>query len=123
MFRKLIISTAFFAIQKFLISKITYAPLKAYLDSLINPASEIADILTDANPANGDQLKAFWEANHKDLIVQDIDLAKKIVSDKVTNVDLRDTILRLLNAITEGDLITSREIGNVENELPANIIE
>ena len=62
MFRKLIISTAFFAIQRFFISKINYTPLKVYLDSLINPAQEIADILTDENPANGEQLKAFWEA-------------------------------------------------------------
>lgn len=104
MFRKLIISTAFFAIQRFLISKITYTPLKTYLDSLITPASTVADILTDENPANNEQLKAFWEANHKQLIIDDIELAKKIVADKIINADLRETLLRLLNAITIDDL-------------------
>jgi hypothetical protein len=123
MFRKLIISTAFFAIQKFLISKTTYAPLRAYLNSLITPASTIADILTDENPLNVEQLKAFWEKHKEVLIQQDIALAKQIVSDKVKNVDLRDTILRLLDAITEDDLTPiSHEIGgDTEGGIPTDI--
>jgi len=105
MFRKLLITTAFAAIQRLLIDKIKYEPLKAYLQSLITPAQTITDLLTDANPDNVGQLKAFWEQHHVELIKQDIELAKKIVADRVTNADVRELILSMLNGIEVRDTI------------------
>jgi len=105
MFRKLLISTAFMAIQRLLIDKIKYEPLKAYLQSLITPAQTITDLLTDANPDNVAQLKAFWEEHHVELIKQDIELAKKIISERVTNADVRELILSMLNGIEIRDTI------------------
>ncbi len=99
MFLKTIITAAFALIQKFLIDKIDYEPLKQYFLNQIEPAKNVAELLTDKNPDNKAQLAAFWEENKSTLVAANLDFAIMIIEDKVKDPLLRDIIVSLLQSI------------------------
>jgi hypothetical protein len=99
MFRKTIINAAFAAIRRFLIDRITFEPLKQAFQKLLNPASDVADILTDKNPNNREQLEQFWNEHKHELAADGLDVAVAIVKAKVKDPDVRDLIIGLLESI------------------------
>lgn len=102
MFRKAIINALFSALQSFLIDKITVEPLKNYILSLLAPAKKVADLLTDSNPNNGEQLMTFWLEHQKELLNLSIEALKNLIRAKVKDPVLLALILSALDEIDEG---------------------
>lgn len=101
MFLKAIITAAFALIQKYLIDKIDYEPLKQYFMNQIEPAKNVAELLTDKDPNNKAQLAAFWEENKSSLVAANLDFAIMIIEDKVKDPVLRDLIVTLIKSIKD----------------------
>ena len=103
MFRKTIISAAFALIQRFLIDRIEVPALKTYLQSLLNPSKQVADILTDANPNNKEQLEAFWNENKLRILGPAVDGAIEAViiaaQTRLKDPQIRDLVIELLREI------------------------
>ncbi len=99
MFRKLTIMLAFAAIQKFLISRVTFLPLKKWFEQLINPAQDVADLLTDRNPNNAEQRRQFWEQNQDRLTDGSLETAIEIIRLKVPDETIRDLIIEMLKEV------------------------
>ena len=115
MFKRLTIMAAFFILERFLIKKITFAPLQEFFTRLIAPAKAAADILTDANPDNAAQLKEFWEKQEFTLLDTGLEGAKAIIAAKVKDVNIKMALLAILNEIDDslpGDQATILSIQN-----------
>lgn len=99
MFQTLLINSLFRLLDSFLISKITYAPLKKFAENQISPLKKIVGIFADKNPDNDAQLKEFWEANKKAIISQNLDSAIETIKLEVKKEDVRNAIVDLLEGI------------------------
>ena len=105
MLKKTIITAAFALLQKFLIDKITFEPLRSFFAAQITPAVAVADLLTDSNPNNNEQLKAFWDKYQAELAHNSIGFAIGIVSEKVKDEDIKRIVIELLKSLdNEGKL-------------------
>lgn len=105
MFYKAIISAAFKALKIFLIERIGYQPVKDFFTRLLNPAEQVAGLLTDSNPNNNQQLAEWWASNKH--LVSDIglDAVKEVIRTKVKDANVREMILALLDSLDgEGNL-------------------
>lgn len=118
MFKKMLISTAFAVIREFLIDRINYLPLKQALLDLLNPAAEVADLLTDKNPSNSAQLQQFWDANKNLFLKNGIKNIKAAVTESVKDPLLRDMILAALEEIDENTGLRKPPSAIVRAELP-----
>jgi catalase len=99
MFKNVIISSAFALIQKYLIDKITFEPLRSFFQAQITPAIAVADLLTDSNPNNNEQLRAFWDRYQSELQTNSISFAIGIVREKVKDEDIKKNIIDLLSSL------------------------
>lgn len=96
MIPNLVLNAVFTLMDKYVISKITYSPLREYFESLVAPLKKVAILLIDSNPNNNEQLKEFWESNKATLINLNIDTAIFIIEREVKDEILRDVIITLL---------------------------
>lgn len=101
MFKKVAIMAAFYLLDRLLINRITFEPLRLFFRNLLNPAKTVADILTNENPNNADELKAFWEKNQLQLLDNTLETAKGIINVKVKDEVLKTAILAILDEIDE----------------------
>ena len=95
-----LIKIGFAAIEKWLVTKINFLPLRSLLESNLNLMSEVADKLTDADPNNAEQLKAVWEEYKdiaKDSIIENtIESIRKLVKDQDESDFIIDSLVALL---------------------------
>lgn len=99
MLRKAAIQAAFAVIQKFLISKIDFEPLRGFFERLINPAEKVADLLTDSNPNNSEQFKQFWSENRNLLLENSLDTAIAIAKTRIRDESIRNLVVALLESL------------------------
>lgn len=99
MFKNVIIASAFALIQKFLIDKITFEPLRSFFSVQITPAIAVSNLLTDSNPNNTEQLKEFWEKYQDELAHNSIAFAIGIVKEKVKDEDIKKIVIDLLSSL------------------------
>lgn len=99
MFRKPIINLAFKLIDSFLINRITYPPVRIYLERSIAPLKQVANIFTDKNPENEGQLKELWADQRDSILDTQMDLAEEIIADKIKNQETKSAFLEILAAL------------------------
>lgn len=99
MFRRTLISAAIKILDTFLVSKITYAPAKVYVKENYDRLKRVADILTDKNPDNQQQLRELWETEKLDLISDTIALKKEIISKEIRDEVIKEALLDLIETI------------------------
>lgn len=85
--------------EKYLLRKIQFAPLRSFFDATLGKAQEVAEILTDKNPQNEAQLAEFWRQNQALLLDQSIDLTREIIRAKAKEGWEKDAILALLDIL------------------------
>lgn len=101
MFKRVTIMAAFFIIDKFLINRIAFQPLQDFFRRLVYPAKQVADILTDENPANTEQMKAFWEKQQLEILDNTLETAKNIIRTKVKDETLKLALVAILDEIDD----------------------
>jgi transposase-like protein len=101
MFKKVAIMSAFFLLDRLLIQKINYEPAKNFFKTLLNPARQMADVMTDSDPNNTEQIKQVLENNKLALADLGLETAKRIVADKVKDETLKMAVLAILDEIDE----------------------
>lgn len=99
MFRRTLISAAIKILDTFLVSKITYAPAKVYVKENYDRLKNVADILTDGNPDNQQQLQELWETEKLDLISDTITLKKEIITKEVQDKVIKEALIDLIETI------------------------
>lgn len=94
-----LINLGFRAIERWLIEKINFVPLKQLLKQNLDLMVEIVDKLTDKDPNNNEQLKAVWEEYRTEtsdsVLESTIDGIKLLVKNK-EEADFLIETLRLL---------------------------
>jgi dihydrofolate reductase len=101
MFKKIAIMAAFYMLDRLLINRITFEPLRLFFRNLLSPAKNVADILTNENPNNAEEMKAFWEKNQMQLLDNSLETAKSIINVKVKDEILRTAILAILDELDD----------------------
>jgi hypothetical protein len=96
MFRLTLISLALGLIERFLIAKINYSPLRLYLTSNIGLVGNVADILTDEDPENDEQLEDLWEKNKGKLVNSSLDTAAQIILNEVEDEEFAAYVADLI---------------------------
>lgn len=96
-----LLSIAFGLIQKYLTSKIAYAPLREWVEKQVKRMEEVAGILTDSNRDNAAQLREFWEKERLALADDSIEAAIQIIEDRMKDGDAKELVLKVLRALDE----------------------
>ena len=99
MFKKTIINVALKVLDKFVVSKLTYEPARAYIQTLYDDIKQVVDLLTDKNPNDKEQLAEFWEENRAELVGDTLGAAVKIIAKEVKDPDVAAALIEMLNAI------------------------
>lgn len=93
------LSIAFGLIQKYLVGKITYLPLREWVSKAAMRFEEIAGLMTDGNKDNATQLKNWWEANKHDIADDSVETAIRIVEERVKDSDAKEIVLKILRSL------------------------
>lgn len=101
MFKRLLINTALNLLKKHLLDKITYAPLSDYVAGVYRQLKSIADLVTDNNPDDKEQLAELWEREKKNILGGTIDAAQGVISIEVSNPAIREQLLDALEALEQ----------------------
>lgn len=99
MFKTVLIRAAFSILDKLLIKKINFEPLRKFFDGTLGKAKNVAEILTDKNPQNEAQLAEFWRANQAQILDESFDLAKEVILKKMKTGWLKDALEGIFEAI------------------------
>lgn len=99
MFKKILIQFALRLLKSQLLDKINYAPLTAFLNPTYSRLQKVADIVTDSNPQDGEQLKELWEAEKGRFISDTLDSAIAVIRQEVKNEELAEIVIDLLETI------------------------
>lgn len=99
MFKRILIQFALRLLKSQLLDKISYAPLAGFIGPSYARLEKVADIVTDSNPADGDQLKDLWEAEKGRFISDTLEAAKVVIRQEVKNEELADIVIDLLETI------------------------
>lgn len=101
MFKRLLIQFALRLLKSQLLDKITYAPAAAFIGPAYERLEKVADIVTDKNPEDGEQLKALWEQEKHKFIFDTLESAKLIIQQEVKDQTIAKIVLELLETIQE----------------------
>ena len=105
MFQNQFISLALTLIDKYLVSKITYAPLREHVQGLYALLGEVADALTDKDPNNVEQLKEVWEKHDEPTLDGSLLTAAKIIELRVKDEELATVLSGVLRVIAAEELL------------------
>lgn len=99
MFKKIFIFFALRLLKSQLLDKIEYDPIKGYVQATYDRMTKVAEVITDANPEDQEQLKALWETEKPQFIVDSLDTAIEIVQAEVHDPVATAIIVDLLREI------------------------
>lgn len=101
MFKRILILFALRLLKSQLLDKIDYAPTKAFVGSSFRRLEKVADVLTDNNPADGEQLAVLWEAEKHQFVSDTLDTAIEVVKTEVHDPVVSGLVVDLLGSIRE----------------------
>ncbi len=99
MFKKIFIFFALRLLKSQLLDKIEYAPVKGYVQATYDRMTKVAEVVTDADPQDQEQLKALWEQEKHQFVVDTLDSAIEIVQAEVHDETASAIIIDLLREI------------------------
>lgn len=113
MLRKLSISVLLAGIG-IAINRIKYDPLKNWFKAMKAPLKEIADVMTDKDPDNAEQMREVWEQHGEIITNRSVFALKTIAGDKIKNPEVLEYVLDTLEIIQD-------TINNPDDEIPLSI--
>lgn len=108
MFRNAGINLAFKLINMFLISKITNEPLKKFTEAQIEPLKDVADVLTDKNPNDADQLDEVWDEHKEQFVKDSTQVIREIIIMSVDDEEKEGVLLEIVDLL-ESELLNAFE--------------
>ena len=83
-------------ISIFLVSKIKIVEFRNYIEELLEPIEQVAEILTDKDPNNTTQLLEVWNDNKSKIINGSLATACFIVEKRIDNPEVAQIICDLI---------------------------
>lgn len=101
--RLAVIALAMRLLDRHLIHRINFEPLKIWLSAQLKLVNDVVDKLTDKDPDNKAQLAAVWEEHKTTLVDNSLDATKASIAVLVKNPLLAEEICLLLDAAIDED--------------------
>lgn len=98
---RILINTALTVIDKLVLGKIQYTPVQVLTASTFGNLRQVAVIVTDNDPDNSTQLKAYFQANKKKLAGESIVVLRALVEEEVDNLVAREILEGMLKEIED----------------------
>lgn len=108
MFVSPLINLAFNLLDRYLISKITFAPLREYVQGRYALLKSVADVLTDKNPNNNEQLQKVWENYDEIELDASLETAARIIEIRMKDKNLAADLALVLRTIKEADILDNQ---------------
>lgn len=113
-----LIKLAFGSIEKWLIDKIKFAPLREELKANIDLLAETADKLTDKDPDNIGQLKKVWEKYKEESTASVLRLVKSGIRKLVKDERDADFLIAMLEGILQAENEDEQRAARVSASAP-----
>lgn len=101
--RNLLINFAVKVLKKYLAKKISYTPLREYVEGQIEKLKFVINVLTDKDPDNKEQLKQLWNLHKKNIADDSLEFAASIVLDKIKDKDIAEEVSELILSLRGDD--------------------
>jgi len=103
MFRIKLIQLAFGLIEKYLVRKISFEPMRDWVAFQVKVLEQVAQKLTDKNPDDKTQLRQLWNEIAPELFDQTLETAAQIALVKIKDPELARDVADLLLSLAEDE--------------------
>lgn len=98
---QILINTALAVLKRLVLDKIQYPPVQVFTTTTFGNLKEVAAIVTDNDPENGAQLKAYFDQNKLKLASTAVSTLKAVVDAEFKNEEVKEIVGDLLQQIED----------------------
>ena len=97
----ILVNFALGILKRLVLDKIQYAPVATFTTSTFVRLKDVAEIVTDNEPDNSAQLKAYFEREKLKLASEAVGTAKAIVEAEFKNEIAKELVVELLQQVED----------------------